>query len=365
MSELIEYKCPNCGGALEFNADLQKMKCPFCDSEFDVATLEALDNALHATEKEDELHWDETSGQEWDPAEVEHIRHYVCKSCGGEIIGDETTGATTCPFCGNPVTISEQFAGGLRPDKIIPFKVNKDEAKAALARHLKGKRLLPKVFQSQNHIDEIKGIYVPFWIFDAEADGKVTYEGTRVRHWSDRDYDYTETSYFNIYREGTVDFANIPADASAKMADDLMDSLEPFDFSEAVDFQTAYFAGYLADKYDVSRKDCEPRINARVKQSTEDVLRSTITQPYDSIMPTGSCVQVTNGKVRYALLPVWLLNTSWNGQQYTFAMNGQTGKFVGNLPTDKKRLALYTAGSFFGSAAVGTGLGFLINYFFL
>jgi len=363
MSELIEYKCPNCGGALEFDSATQNVKCPYCDSEFEVEALKELDASLHAAEEEDNLNWNTTSDSEWQEEETEQIRHYICKSCGGEIIGDAAMGATTCPFCGNPVTISEQFAGGLRPDLIIPFKVDKKAAKEGLSKHLEKKRLLPKVFKQENHIDEIRGIYVPFWLFDAEADGKVNYRGTKVRTWSDSEYDYTETSYYNIYREGSIDFANIPVDASEKMADDLMDSLEPFDFSEAVDFQTAYFAGFLADKYDVSVDECTPRINARVKQSTEDILATTITAHYDTLQTTASCVDVENGKVHYALLPVWLLNTTWNGNQYTFAMNGQTGKFVGNLPIDKKKMALYSVLSFLGSTAAGTGLGFLINYF--
>lgn len=121
-----------------------------------------------------------------------------------------------------------------------------------MQRHYKGKKLLPKIFKKENHIDEIKGVYVPFWLFDADADADIRYKATRVRTWSDSDYDYTETSYYSIGRSGDIGFDRVPVDGSSKMPDDLMESIEPFKFEDAVDFKTAYLAGYLADKYDVT-----------------------------------------------------------------------------------------------------------------
>lgn len=103
-------------------------------------------------------------------------------------------------FDGNPVVLMGQFKGDLRPDYIIPFKLDKKAAKAGFEKHLSGKRLLPKVFKSQNHIEEIKGVYVPFWLFDTDAKAKIRYRATTVRTWSDSEYDYTETSHFMVHR---------------------------------------------------------------------------------------------------------------------------------------------------------------------
>jgi hypothetical protein len=230
--------------------------------------------------------------------------------------------------------MSDRLSGMLKPDYVIPFKLDKQAAMEGLKRHLKGKTLLPKVFKQQNHIQEIKGIYVPFWLFDADVEADIHYRASRTRFWRDNRFEYTETKYFSVSRSGNVGFTHVPVDGSTKMADDLMESLEPYDFSEAVDFQTAYLAGYLADKYDVTAKDSIRRANERVKQSTEDVFRSTV-HSYDTVETESSSIRLKNGKARYALYPVWLLNTKWHGNQYTFAMNGQTGKFVGNLPVDK------------------------------
>ena len=333
MAALQEYKCPCCGGAIAFDSTLQKMKCPFCDTEFEMETLASYDNELK-NEPEENMSWDDTAGTEWENDEADGLRSYVCKSCGGEIVGDETTAATSCPFCDNPIVMMGQFSGSLKPDYVIPFKVDKKAAKAALKKHYDGKRLLPKVFKDQNHIDEIKGIYVPVWLFDADADASIRYKATKVRAWSDQNYDYTETSFYAVSRGGKIGFERVPVDGSSKMDDTLMESIEPFNFSEAVNFQTAYLAGYLADKYDVDSEQSIGRANERIKKSTENEFAASV-QGYATVTPEATSIRLQNGKAKYALYPVWLLNTTWNEEKYVFVMNGQTGKFAGDLPLDK------------------------------
>ena len=332
MPTLQEFKCPCCGGAIEFDSSLQKMKCPYCDTEFDMETLASYDAGLK--DEQDSMEWETSAGGEWQEGEANGLRSYICRSCGGEIVGDANTAATSCPFCGNPVVMMGQFSGALRPDFVIPFKLDKNAAKAGLQKHLTGKRLLPKIFKDQNHIDEIKGVYVPFWLFDTDADARVRYRTTKLRCWSDSEYNYTETSHFLVHRGGSVGFEHVPVDGSSRMADDLMESIEPYDFSDAVGFQTAYLAGYFADKYDVGADESIERANERVKKSAEEAFASTV-EGYDTVTAESSSVQLHGGKAKYALYPVWILNTTWKGQKYTFAMNGQTGKFVGDLPVDK------------------------------
>ena len=155
MQNLQEYKCPCCSGAIAFDSTLQKMKCPFCDTEFEMEALKGYDAELQ-NEKKDNMEWENNAGGDWQEGETDGLRSYVCKSCGGEIVGDANTAATACPFCNNPVVMMNQFSGALKPDLVIPFKLDKKAAKAGLMKHLTGKRLLPKVFKDQNHIDEIR-----------------------------------------------------------------------------------------------------------------------------------------------------------------------------------------------------------------
>lgn len=280
MAENLDYKCPACGGTLEFDSATQKMKCPFCDSVFDVSALQQKDAVLDTQQadmgeqpQEDSFNWSDSATQEWND---NGMSVFVCKSCGGEIVADENTAATACPYCGNNTVLSGRLSGVLKPDFVIPFQLNKAQAKEKLKEYTAKRAFAPKSFKDENHLEEIKGIYVPFWLFDSNIHASVQYEGTRVRTWRDSKYQYTETSYYDIYRQGDMSFNNIPVDGSTKMPDDLMESIEPFDFSQAVDFQTAYLAGYLADKYDVGMEESIPRANERIKHSAEDTLRSTV-----------------------------------------------------------------------------------------
>ncbi len=352
-----QYKCPCCDGAIEFDSSSQKMKCPYCDNEFELEALQAYDDVLK-NEPEENMTWETNAGQEWEAGETDGMRVYTCKSCGGEIIGDENTGATSCPYCGNPTVIMGNFSGDLKPDYVIPFKLDKKAAKEGLAMHLKGKKLLPKTFATDNHIDEVKGVYVPFWLFDADVDANIRYRATRLRTWSDSKYDYTETSHYMVIRDGSIAFDRVPVDGSTQMPDDLMESIEPFNFNDAVDFQTAYLSGYLADKYDVDAEQSIDRANQRVKNSTEIAFKDTV-QGYSTVDVDKSNIQISNGKAKYAMYPVWLLNTTWNNQNFLFAMNGQTGKFVGDLPCDRGAFWRY----FLLWTLIGGAIGFVLAYF--
>ncbi|MBE6572485.1 MAG: hypothetical protein E7656_09585 [Ruminococcaceae bacterium] len=333
MSTLQEYKCPCCDGAIAFDPNSQKMECPYCGSEFEMETLVSYDKELQ-NDSESNMKWETNAGVDWREGETEGLRVYHCNSCGGEIVGDDTLAASKCPYCGNPVVMMGQLSGGLKPDIIVPFKIDKKAAKKALVNHYTGKKFLPKVFKNENHLEEIKGVYVPFWLFDADARANIRYKATRTRTWSDSRYDYTETSFYNVTRQGKLGFSALPVDGSTKMADDLMESIEPFDIAEGVPFQTAYLAGFVADKYDVDSKESIERANERIKKSTEEAFENTV-DGYTTVVPASSSISLANSSAKYALLPVWILNTDWKGQKYTFAMNGQTGKFVGDLPLDK------------------------------
>lgn len=351
MDGMRDFKCPNCGGNIEFNSAKQNMKCPYCDSEFDVEALATFDGNLSEGSTED-LTWNETAGGKWAAEEINGMVVYACKACGGEIMADENTGMTNCPYCGNPIAMRERFSGNLKPDYVIPFKVDKKAAKEAMALHMKKKPLLPKSFIRDNHIDEIKGIYVPFWLFDASVDGDFKFKGYTERSWRSGDYEYTEKKYYALYREGCLSFQKVPVDGSTQMPDYLMESIEPYDFSELKPFTMAYLSGYLADKYDVDQDESIKRANERIKESVIDKFEST-TGGYSGVTTEASAISYRDGSVKYALLPVWLLQTSWNGENFLFAMNGQTGKFVGNLPSDKGLFWKWFIGSWI--------IGFLIS----
>ena len=382
-TQITNYQCPACTGPLHFVGESGRLECDYCGSSFDVAEIEALyaekeTKAAEAAQKQEETEAAQKSaeaeeqaaaadGSDWDSsglsedwgADAADMKAYCCPSCGAELLCDATTAATSCPYCGNPSVLPGQFSGILKPDFVLPFKLSKEDAIKALKKHYLKKPLLPSTFSKANHLEEIKGVYVPFWLFDSDADAQLRFTATRTRCWSDSKYDYTETNYYSVRRDGTLGFDAVPVDGSSKIEDDLMESIEPFAMQDAIPFQTAYLAGYVADKYDVSAEDSIERANKRIRRSTEETFQQTVTG-YDSVKVDNSSIQLHGGKAKYALFPVWLLSTSWRGENYLFAMNGQTGRFVGDLPVDKGAARKWMLGLTAALSAASYGVMWLL-----
>jgi DNA-directed RNA polymerase subunit RPC12/RpoP len=355
MPQVLEYKCPNCGGGIAFSSEAQQMQCPYCETEFLAEALEQFNQVLEQRPVEETV-WEESAAP-WDDT---NLRGYLCPSCGGALVGDGTTAATRCPYCGNPAVLPDRLEGIFRPDSVIPFQLDKQAAVRAFAENLKGKRLLPKSFRNESKLGEITGVYVPFWLFDCEAGASMSFRATRTHHWSDHHYTYTKTDHYQVRRAGNAAFERIPADGSQKMDDAYMEALEPYDYRGLRPFQMTYLSGYLADRYDVSAEESRPRVTDRVQDSMEQMLRGTV-GGYASLAPEEKNAWLHSAKASCALLPVWTLHAEYKGKTYHFAMNGQTGKFIGELPCDKGRAAAWFCGLFFGIASIGTVLAFLLG----
>lgn len=332
----MKYKCPNCGGSIKFDAQSGTFRCESCENTYDEADLQKYDDIINNTESTTTGSWSHAGSG----AELDGMNSYICKSCGAQIVADENTAASSCPYCDSPIIMSGALSGALRPDYVLPFKLDKKAAINALNNFYRGKKLLPDSFTDQNKIKEIKSIYVPFWLFNSDVSADITFNATRTRHWSDSRYNYTEINHYVVSRGGSISFSNIPVDASTTMEDSYMDGIEPFDYATMTDFNPAYLSGFLADKYDVSAEDSFERANSRVRQSTSDIFRSTV-MGYDSVSLRSAHIDNGSGSYSYALLPVWIFNTKYKGTNYLFTINGQTGSVAGVLPVDRGKFWKY------------------------
>ena len=340
---LTNYQCPNCNGQLRFDPVSSKLKCDSCGSTF---TVDEIDKIFFEKNQEaisvdaEKKQQENAELLQWDEEEAKNMRAYNRPSCGAQLISDANTAATRCPYCGNPTVVPAQFEGSLKPDYVIPFKLIKEDAVKELKNFYKGKPFLPKAFTESNHIEEIKGVYVPFWLYDGTVDAHLRGSATTSSSYETDNEIVTTTRHFRIERDGTVEFQKVPADGSSKMPDDFMDSIEPFDYKDLVPFQMSYLPGYLADKYDVSVEEDAERVNQRIKNTTISLLEETVTG-YQTYVSDKTKTTITPGTVHYAFLPVWLLSTQYQGKNYLFAMNGQTGKMIGDdLPIDKTKMIL-------------------------
>ncbi|MBQ1907872.1 MAG: hypothetical protein II803_00070 [Firmicutes bacterium] len=354
---LREYKCPNCGAPLPFNADLQVLKCENCGSEFEIGALEALELADEQGDSE-KLDWGgyypDSSGYD----RLENTVVYNCVSCGAVIETDENTVATQCPYCNNNVVMTERVAAGLKPDAILPFRFNNKGLQERIRDFQKDKKLLPKSFFAESMLSKVQGMYVPFWLYNADVEGFMTMDAVRSQSYRSGDYQVTDTDHFLLERSGSMRFSDVPVDASSKMDNDLMDSVEPYDLKDLRPFDMSYLSGFVADRYDISPEDERKRAENRMLNTARGRFRGT-SGAYSGVNVRASDLRTRNVTVRYVMLPVYLLNCSFNGKKYRFAINGQTGKIVGELPTSRERMWHYGLTTFLCVAGAIAALGFL------
>lgn len=357
--QATNYRCPCCGAALTFGSKSQQLECEACGNSFSLESVEQAAQIQVEDTKDEEMQWLQAANAGFDSTENSHMRAYRCQSCGAEMLLDETTAASECVYCGNPSVMPDVLTGVYRPDGVIPFQKSKQEAQEALRRHCKGKKLLPNGFFDESRLEKITGVYVPFWLFQCEAEADVTYNAQKVSVRREGQYEVTRTSHFLVRRGGHVAFKGVPVDCSSKMDDTLMESIEPYDSDTAQGFTIAYLAGYQAQRHDVDAQACQPRANARIRESVQALMRGTV-QGYSAVFPANTQIHLQHGQVRQILMPVWLLNTRWRDTTYTFAMNGQTGRFIGDLPTDRGKFWKWLLGLFFGIGAGGYALCYLL-----
>lgn len=334
MGDTLSFKCPCCTAALTFSGSTGELTCEYCGASFTVEQAKAAQEAEKEDAASSDMTWT-TAATSLITDENGKVSGYRCSSCGAEMVADESTAATECPYCGNNTIIHQSFDGMYRPDLVIPFTVDRKKAQAALREFYRGKKLLPRSFTENSRIENMTGIYVPFWLMSCHAAGSVTFEGTKNKMWEDEHFWYEKKDSYRVVRSGDMDFRHIPVDASTKMDDATMDSLEPYDTSKGVPYDAAYFSGYLADRFDVSAKDAQPRASERVQTTFRDKMHEAAQEGYDLIEQKSEAIRISDTKTEYAMLPVWMLSTKFEGKTYSFAMNGQTGQVAGSLPVDK------------------------------
>jgi DNA-directed RNA polymerase subunit RPC12/RpoP len=355
------YKCPNCGGALRFIPDIQKNKCEYCLSEFTNEDLERISESMEKAASERasaEARADAAAGAETQngapadavtagdaaPADASSLgsrplKGYVCDSCGAEVVTDATTSATFCYYCHNPVLMTDRLTGDYKPTRIIPFAYDKDKAIGKFLSWARKKRFVPKSFYSASQLEKITGLYIPYWMADTKAAIDLSGKGITRRTWMTGSMEYTETKEYKIERHGTIDIDHVNEIANRKMDKTLLDSITPFDETQAVDFSMTYLNGFFAEKYDISKDEVQPGIMDRAKSYVMSMLQETMAS-YNQVQMSQSDVAISVKGWDYALFPAWILTYLYKGKTYVYAINGQNGKSFGELPVDSKKLGL-------------------------
>ena len=326
-STAIDSRCPGCGSKLTFDPKKGKWTCKYCNSEYTIEELETKYKSAASKEKNKHDDLEEDEGNYFE---------YNCPDCGAIIVADEQTSATFCVYCGNTAILKNKLAGKFHPTYIIPFKTDVEEAKKAFKNISKGRMFVPKDFNNEENIEKIRGIYIPFWLYNIMYTGDITARGDEVTTWTSGRTHYTRTDTYEMQRKANMTFEKVPVDGSSRFDNDLMNSIEPFNYEGLVDYNHAYLSGFLAEKYDIDEQDSYDDAQKRVINSGEREILSTCHHGFPRIIHNEH-----NNIVRdfyYVLLPVYMVNVKYMDKYYTFAMNGQTGKFVGNIPLNKAKV---------------------------
>ncbi|WP_159883260.1 TFIIB-type zinc ribbon-containing protein [Paenibacillus puerhi] len=321
--QVIDYKCPNCGSSMVFDSATGMLSCHSCGRNDNIEQLP--DPLTRNTFSEDEA------------------KEYHCTSCGAVLITEAETTATVCSFCGSGIVLGDRLTGKLAPAKVIPFSIGKQEAMRAFKKWCKNGRLTPNGFMTADRVKSITGMYVPFWLYGLNNRIEVQAQATKVRVYTQGDYQITETQHFKVYRKINLNYAKVPIDASEKMNDELMDKLEPFPYEQLKSFKTPYLAGFIAEKYSYDEKELLPRAKDKISEYVEAYIRSTMSE-YTSVSYTDKHIDTRLQQADYVLLPVWVVHYDYNRLEHTFAMNGQTGKVVGKPPISKAKVTAWFAG---------------------
>ena len=343
MSKAITYQCPNCHGVLAFNADSGLLECASCGSAFGHGEAGKAIPISAETQARKTQHV-KTVDQFLDnaPWEIEHegtaaaktaIR-YSCPSCGAGVIADQSTVSTSCPYCGNNMLTSGIAAADSIPDRILPFSITREQAEAQMRSHFKHRWYLSRKFNAS--IEHMQAVYVPYHLYDVNVDGWAHY----VAYDQKGSGEGCVKQFYGFKRAGHAAFERIPIDGSSKMPDAHMDAIAPFDLSAMRAFSTAYAAGYLMEVADESAEACRPRAEKLAKASFEQDMENDVTdQPaIDGIADVVAReTHVETVRMQSCVLPVWLMHCTWGAERMLFAVNGETGKCVGDLPISKAR----------------------------
>jgi DNA-directed RNA polymerase subunit RPC12/RpoP len=332
----ITYKCPACGGALRYNPSDRRFNCEYCGSSFDDVDIKEKEAA-----REIKTVTADTSGAEGEST------IYTCPSCGAELVTDETTAATQCYFCHNPVVLTGRLSAEWKPDSVLPFTVDRETAKAELSHWIRKHRYVPADFKSEKNLDSITGIYYPYWLADYDADASFEGEGIKVSTSTTPSYIITTRHHYRVERRGMIKFKNIQRSALGKADHKLADGVQPYRYDELKSFNNSYLSGFFAEKRDIERGE----VSESVESECKGYVKSLLTRDCAYATLTGSAeAKFTGSDYRYTLLPAWIMtyrNKRGDNKTYYYAMNGQTKAVCGMLPVDKKKLLLHS-GILFG-----------------
>lgn len=310
---MVDIKCPGCGGSLVFDPATKRLECDYCGGSYDPEEFG------YVSQEEIERR-----------PEFMDANQYVCNSCGASIFVSPTEASSHCVYCGSPSIAFSKLTRIKRPETILPFKITREDAASRIKAKFSSGAFIPKVIKDCK-IDDVRGIYIPYWIMNVKAQGDFLYKGEEGTSDSKTTYFYT--------RSGSGEYMGIAMDSSRLFPDEISAYLD-YDMKDLVPFNESYLSGFYSDVFDVERDEIIPRARYTAAMRLNDTLASSVKA--SSVFPIAAHVdtEITSDVVP-AMLPAWFFAVTYRGKPYTVIVNGQNGDVTGSVPFDSAKVAWF------------------------
>ncbi|MBR1866935.1 MAG: hypothetical protein IJ801_10615 [Lachnospiraceae bacterium] len=338
--EETDKKCPQCGGVMDYDPASGNLKCPYCDYE---EAIKVEKEQPHKAEELDFYKAEHTANHDWGVA----TKTVICKACGAESIYDALQTSAVCPFCGSNQVMEANDKDTIAPGGVVPFQISDKQASELFHRWIKKKWFCPKLAKDSAKPKRFKGIYLPYWTFDANT--YTTYDGEYGIDHTRRDKDgntHTRTDWHRTsgtHRE-FIDDELVLASKNHDMS--MLRSLEPFDTENNKAYKPEYIAGFVAERYSLGLKDAWSKATNSIKEKLKRHISNEIESQHhaDQVRNLRTQTEFRDITYKYLLLPIWVSNFKYNDQVYQFMVNGQTGKVADKTPVSVPKVVLTVIG---------------------
>ncbi len=350
-------KCRNCGGDLEFNPGTQSLKCPFCGT--------VNENPDTIPEVHEELDFHGALEKFRNSEDTVEVQIEKCPACGAEVTLEANATTAKCDFCGTSIVAGGKSHKAMKPQYLLPFKVSGDDAKKTFRQWIMKRKFAPNDLKKHARMTEpLKGIYYPFWTFD--ADTRSRYSGERGIHYT-RQVERTDSEgkrYTDTVTEtrwtsvrGTVKrfFDDVLIAASRTLKNKLTGRLDEWNLKEMVRYDEKYLKGFKAESYSV---DLEEGFNL-AKEVMNEQIRSDIRRDIGGDEQRIRSIDTDYSDItfKYILLPIWVVMYKFKDKYYQVLVNGSTGEIEGERPFSIAKIAALVA-----AVLAAGGIAYLIYY---
>lgn len=344
-----EASCPSCGATMKYSPKRLKLFCENCETCKDIEFLPLGEKHLWENRNKNT-----SDVKEW----AEETKNLKCPNCGANVILNKLEYSKACPYCGSSLVGDTSELPSIAPDGIIPFTFSNEEAVDKYVAGLRKKWFVPNAFKKAPPVDNIHGVYIPSFGYDADTISK--YSGTLATDHTTRDAQgntHTHTTYQHISGTHKDKFVDTLVETSSKMNQTELMAIEPFDTSKMVKFNQSFIMGYTVEHYENTLEECK-----KVAESLmEDNIKNRILSGYhyDRVESFHMSTDYFDQKYMYYLLPTYKCDYKYKEKNYTTFMNGQTGKVGKGYPKSAVKITFFVL---FWILLVGGIIGSIIAF---